>query len=113
MPSLKGKILEMPKQHLWRINYQADDSHKYTVELNDDSWTPFNSNLHMQGIKVRVADPVPVTTVKGDAFEDTLMLLEIVKEQRMKDQKQEKEERIRQMALELKRKKEVSGRSKF
>jgi len=67
----------------------------------------------MQGIKVLVADPVPVTTVKGGAVEDTLMLLDIVKEQRMKDNKQEKDERIRQMAMELKKKKENSGRSKF
>ena len=32
---------------------QGEDHHKYTVELNDESWTPYNSNLHMQGIKVR------------------------------------------------------------
>jgi len=113
MPSLKGKILDTPKQHLWRINHQSDDTHKFTVELNDETWTPYNSNLHMQGIKVLVADPVPVTTVKGGAVEDTLMLLDIVKEQRMKDNKQEKDERIRQMAMELKKKKENSGRGKF
>merc|ERR1719219_480426 len=101
MPSLKGKILETPQQHRWRINHQAEDHHRYTGELNDESWTPFNSNLHMRGIKVLVTDPVPTTRVNRDAFEDTLLLLEIVREQRQKDKQQEKEERIRQMALEL------------
>ena len=37
-----------------------------------------------------VAQPVPVTTMKGDAFEETLMLLDMVKYQKMKDNKQEK-----------------------
>jgi len=90
MPSLKGKILTVPEQHRWRINQQAND-HKYTVETSDDSsWTPFNSNLHMQGIKVLVDEPIPTTATKGDAFEDTMMLLEFMKEQRMKANKEEK-----------------------
>ena len=41
-------------------------------------------------LKVLVKDPVPGNNVKGDAFEDTMMLLEIVREQNMKDKKQEK-----------------------
>ena len=52
--NLKGKILEKPKHHLWRLNKQANknDEYKYTVENTEEEWTPFNSNLQMQGIKV-------------------------------------------------------------
>ena len=32
-------------------------------------------------------DPVPQEATKGDAFEDTMMLLEIVKEKRMTENK--------------------------
>ena len=52
--NLKGKILEKPKHHLWRLNKQANknDEYKYTVENTEEEWTPYNSNLQMQGIKV-------------------------------------------------------------
>ena len=51
---LKGKVLEKPKKHIWRLNRQANanEEYKYTVENTDEEWTPFNSNLQMQGIKV-------------------------------------------------------------
>ena len=52
--NLKGKILEKPKHHLWRLNKQANKNveYKYTVENTEEEWTPYNSNLQMQGIKV-------------------------------------------------------------
>ena len=52
--NLKGKVLEKPQHHLWRINKQANknDEYKYTVESTEEEWTPYNSNLQMQGIKV-------------------------------------------------------------
>ena len=34
---------------------EEECEYKYTCELNKE-WTPFNSNLHMQGIKVRAQD---------------------------------------------------------
>ena len=40
--------------------------------------------------QVLVTDPVPVTVVKGGAFEDTLLLLDMVKEQQLKDNKEGK-----------------------
>lgn len=64
---LKGKVIETPKEHKWRINKQVRKSlkenliltsvqenrnYRYTVENEDSVWTPFNSNLQMQGIKV-------------------------------------------------------------
>ena len=52
--NLKGKVLEKPQHHLWRLNKQANknEEYKYTVESTEEEWTPFNSNLQMQGIKV-------------------------------------------------------------
>ena len=71
--NLKGKILQKPKEHMWRINKQvyqricrnlckckicnlspqaSKEDWKYTVENTAEEWTPYNSNLQMQGIKV-------------------------------------------------------------
>ena len=66
-----------------------NEDYKYTYEKNRD-WTPFNSNLHMQGIKVLVDNPVPENHQNPDSFEDTLLLLDIVKEKRMKEMQQRK-----------------------
>jgi len=74
-------------KYLQSVNNEV---HKYTCELNKE-WTPFNSNLHMQGIKVLVNDPVPVTTKNPDSFEDTLLLLDMVKEKKQKDKQSRKE----------------------
>ena len=51
--NLKGKILEKPQKHRWSIN-KGDNKEewKYTVEHEEEDWTPYNSNLQMQGIKV-------------------------------------------------------------
>ena len=54
-------------------------------------WSPYNANLHMQGIKVLVKDPVPEKVQKGgDAFEDTMLLLEMIKERKKKTESEEK-----------------------
>merc|ERR1712066_75502 len=103
---LKGKVLETPKQHLWRVNKQANRNYKYTVENEDSGWTPYNSNLQMQGIKVVVEQPVPAAKISSGSVEDTLLLLDIVKEKQQEENKKLKEERIRQMAMEQKLKKE-------
>ena len=50
--------------YFWLVN-KADTGHsiledyKYTFEQNRD-WTPYNSNLHMQGIKVNTKEAVTV-----------------------------------------------------
>merc|ERR1712227_1189266 len=106
--NLKGKILQKPKEHMWRINKQASkEDWKYTVENTAEEWTPYNSNLQMQGIKVVVNSPnLEAHPKNGGAFEDTMLLLEIMKEKKQAEMKQMKEERIRQMALEQRRRKE-------
>merc|ERR1719412_224166 len=58
----------------------------------------------MQGIKVIVNNPVPEDHQNPDSFEDTLLLLDMVKEKRRKEMKDQKDEMIRQMALEQKKK---------
>merc|ERR1711892_301104 len=70
------------------------------VEYGDhiEPWSPYNANLHMQGIKVMVKEPMPQKIQKGDAFEDTMLLLEM-----MKENKQQKEDQIRSLAMEKKR----------
>ena len=69
-----------------------------------EEWSPFNADLHMQGIKVMVKEPVPLKIQKGDAFEDTMLLLEMMKEKKQREKKQQREDLIRAMAMEKKRK---------
>merc|ERR1711874_188089 len=83
--SLKGKVLQKNPQ---RSDY--------------GEWTPYNAELQMQSIKVLVKDPIP-SNVGGGSFEDTMLLLEMVKEKQQKEKKELKEERIRQMAMEKKK----------
>merc|ERR1711997_177044 len=106
--NLKGKIINAPYPHIWfKIPESVceNEDYKYTYEKSDNGdWTPFNSNLHMQGIKVVVHNPVPETHQNPDSFEDTLLLLDMVKEKKRKEMKQRKDDMIRQMALEQKKK---------
>ena len=44
----------------------------------------------MQGIKVIVDNPVPESHQNPDSFEDTLLLLDMVKEKRRKEMKERK-----------------------
>merc|ERR1719154_1038456 len=44
----------------------------------------------MQGIKVLVKDPVPTTTKNPDSFEDTLLLLDMLKEKKQRDKQSRK-----------------------
>merc|ERR1712106_239551 len=89
--SLRGKVIQKNNRK---------------VEYGDqiEPWSPYNADLHMQGIKVLVKDPMPQKVQKGDAFEDTMLLLEMIKERKQKENKNQKEERIRAMAMEKKRK---------
>merc|ERR1711997_356960 len=104
--NLKGKIINVPYPHIWfKIPESVceNEDYKYTYEKNRD-WTPYNSNLHMQGIKVIVNNPVPQNHQNPDSFGDTLLLLDMVKEKRMKEMQERKDDMIRQMALEQKKK---------
>merc|ERR1719460_2348834 len=84
--SLRGKVLEKEEKE------------------DGQQWTPYNANMSMQGIKVLVKEPLPAEAKKsGDSFEDTMLLLDIVREKKNENRK---EEMIRAMAMEQKRKKE-------
>eukprot|EP00091_Calanus_sinicus_P020237 TRINITY_DN5421_c0_g1_i1.p1 TRINITY_DN5421_c0_g1~~TRINITY_DN5421_c0_g1_i1.p1 ORF type:complete len:122 (+),score=53.65 TRINITY_DN5421_c0_g1_i1:97-462(+) len=109
---MKGKILKKPYPHMWFKIPESDhnEEHKYTCELNKD-WTPFNSNLHMQGIKVRVNNPVPETSGRDGSFEDTMLLLDMMKEKKRQDKMKNKEEMIREMAMKQKEKQEEKQRA--
>ena len=67
----------------------------------------------MQGIKVMVKEPMPQKVQKGDAFEDTMLLLEMMKEKKQREKKQQKEELIRAMAMEKKRKISKQGTNQY
>jgi len=95
--SLRGKVLQKPARK---------SSH------NDDEgdWTPYNGSLHMQGIKVLVNNPCPVVK-KENAFEDTMFLIDLLKQSKEKENIKKKEDMIRNMALEQKRKNEEKSKS--
>ena len=121
--ALRGRIVKKPNMKMWSINtvnenvkmwsiptvsilkekfvdkhmnFQDEkDVYAYTCEKVSE-WTPFNSNLHMQGIKVGrsrkypphddglyiqvlVKDPLPSTAKKADSFENTLLILDMVR----------------------------------
>merc|ERR1719312_1377681 len=59
----------------------------------------------MQSIKVVVNKPVPEDVETGDAFENTMLLLEILKEKKAAEKKKNKDEMIRAMAMQQKMKK--------
>merc|ERR1712228_1025151 len=90
--ALRGKVIQ-----------KKDRKVEYGEQIEE--WSPYNANLHMQGIKVMVKEPVPQEMQKGDAFENTMLLLEMIKE---KKQKESKDEMIRAMAMEKKKRLEQS-----
>ena len=122
--SLKGKVIKKNEnklayveliQKFWKIN-------KYFYQGESEEWTPFNAEMNMQSIKVLVKNPVPQKVQVDSSFEDTMLLLEMMKEKKQKENKKQKvwvwldeyhhqsyvsllqEDRIRQMAMEKKMK---------
>ena len=57
---------------------QGDSEKACPVQLENEEWTPYNGDLHMQGIKVIVNNPTPKRT-KVDTFEGTMLLIDIYK----------------------------------
>lgn len=72
----------------------------------EEAWSPYSANLSMQGIKVLVDTPTPPQTSKDSYYEDTMLLLDMVREKRQKENQEKKDAKIRAMALEQKRKKQ-------
>merc|ERR1712210_85970 len=100
LPSLRGKVLAKPEKVKWRP--QVDDDirkveYAYSYEMGTQKWTPLNSNMHMQGIKVVTHAPVPQKVIQGggDATETTLTILEIIKEKKRKENRAKKFNSIR------------------
>merc|ERR1712179_711109 len=120
--SLRGKIHRVPRKHKWRVNTEdkgivppapvleeeEDEGEGFAYNLlpGDPNWTPMNSNLHMQGIKVVVHNPVPETAKKANSHDTTLLLLDLIRQNKQKEIKKQKEEMIRKMAMEQKKRKE-------
>merc|ERR1719158_2627213 len=59
--------------------------------------------------KVLVKEPLPEESNKSDSFEGTMLLLDIVREKNLKEVQRKKEEMIRAMAMEQKKKNEMKG----
>merc|ERR1712223_1089587 len=99
---LRGQVIDKPKEQMWMLKSDADlEEYKYTCEPGHMEWTPLNSNLTMQGIKVQVNRLIPETTISNlaNSHEDTLLLLDLMRHKRQQEgQKQKKEaERSRSM----------------
>merc|ERR1712180_119861 len=119
--SLRGKILQVPRKQKWMVKTgpegvgiglrpkpedEEEEDYRYTCEPFNTEWTPMNSNLHLQAIKVQVHNPVPEQTLKSklnDSHEDTMLLLDMVKEKKQKEnqnkKKKKQEERNKQIKL--------------
>jgi len=91
------------------------EEYKYTCEPGHAEWTPMNSNLHMQGIKVLVHKPIPEKTINNlsDSHEDTLLLLDLIKQKKAKEGQQKKDAMIRAMALQQKEKRQQQQQDSY
>lgn len=94
IPSMNGKVLK-----------KNENKTQFGESIE---WTPFNAEMNMQGIKVLVSNPAPKKVGLDSSFEDTMMLLEMIKDKKQKENKKLKDERIREMAMEKKMKNEKS-----
>lgn len=109
LDTLRGQVYEHPRIQVWFKNPKADHGdYEYTCE-QPAKWTPYNANLQMGAIKV-VSDCSQVVPEKVEkkitgGVEPTLMLINMVKDIRMEELRAGKEDRIREMAMEMKRKK--------
>merc|ERR1712183_968986 len=88
---------------------ETEDTFAYTYE-KPTVWTPYNSNLHMQGIKVYVKDPQPTSTKKVDTTENALFLMDMLRDMKRKENEEKKEQYIRDMAMAKKNKIEEEKR---
>merc|ERR1712109_377971 len=85
---LRGQVIDKPKEQMWMLKSDADlEEYKYTCEPGHMEWTPLNSNLTMQGIKVQVNRPIPETTISNlaNSHEDTLLLLDLMRHKRQQE----------------------------
>jgi len=96
LSSLRGKVLELPER---KSSHVAEHEH--------EEWTPYNGEMHMQGIKVIVNNPTPKKTkTKVDCFEETMLLIGIYKHKMELAKYEKKEKRIHELAREQKKRNE-------
>merc|ERR1712165_545985 len=98
---LRGQVIDKPKEQMWMLKSDADlEEYKYTCEPGHMEWTPLNSNLTMQGIKVQVNRPIPETTISNlaNSHEDTLLLLDLMRHKRQQEGQKKRENMIREVA---------------
>merc|ERR1712126_447824 len=64
------EIIEMAAEVIQTLRGKVLTKNDRKVEYGDsiEPWSPFNADLHMQGIKVMVKDPVPRKIQKEDAI---------------------------------------------
>jgi len=108
---LRGRIVRRPKEQVWMLKTDSDmEEYKYTCEPGHQEWTPLNSNLCMQSIKIVENRPIPEKTINniGSSTEDTLLLLDLMRQKKQAENERKKEARIREMALQQKQKKEAT-----
>merc|ERR1712141_53208 len=111
---LRGQVIDKPKEQMWMLKSDADlEEYKYTCEPGHMEWTPLNSNLTMQGIKVQVNRPIPEKTINNlaNSHEDTLLLLDLMRHKRQQEGQKKREDMIREMALQQKKNKQERERS--
>jgi len=91
LPSLRGKVLAKPEKVKWRP--QVDDDirkveYAYSYERGTQKWTPLNSNMHMQGIKVVTHAPVPQKVIQGCGDTRPFLTIEMTIHKRQKQKTQ-------------------------
>ena len=79
---------------------------KYDDVICEQPLTPNSQSsvgsYFIQIVQVLVQNPSPTKVEKDGSFEDTMLLLELMREKKQKENKMKKEEMIRQMAMEQK-----------
>merc|ERR1711874_563667 len=99
---LRGQVIDKPKEQMWMLKSDADlEEYKYTCEPGHMEWTPLNSNLTMQGIKVQVNRPIPETTISNlaNSHEDPLLLLDLMRHKRQQEGQKKKKEAERSRSM--------------
>merc|ERR1712179_207812 len=96
LSSLRGKVLAVPPSQV------KHGENSQPCNILHDAWTPYKSNLQMQGIKIVEHQPVPCTG-RENAFEDTMMLIDLVRQHMQSKNADKKDALIRDMAMEMKK----------
>lgn len=93
------------------LSIKADHNQNSCQEQNCPQCSP--GPIILSAIKVREYAPVPkVADLKGDSFNDTIYLIDLVREQNQNKAREAKEKRIREMAMEQKKRQEEQKRGK-